>query len=170
MRTLLVLSLAFIGLLSTSGEDGPAASDPRAAALATADGYIDAYERLDLDAMGAWLDERSTFQDPTTAEIAPAGLALRGREAIVGGLRAALEGLRDVRLDYGERFHSGGLVVAIGRLAYRIPAASLGPGASDATFDVRVVTVLRIVDGKVREHTDYTDLSGWHDTVAAAQR
>lgn len=138
--------------------------------LAAADEYLEAYARFDLEALGDRLDERSTFQDPTTAEIAGAGLSLRGKDAILAALSAATAGLEDLRLEYDERFHSGGYVVAIGRLRYRMPAAMLGPQARDALFDVRVVTVLQLEGGKLREHTDYTDLSGWMETVAAARR
>jgi len=138
--------------------------------LQVAQSYLEAYGEFDLERLRPFWSEASVFADPTGAELGHAAAPMRGAGAIEATLRAAIARMLDLELVYDECYHSGGQAVGIGRLHYRLAGADFGPGYDDPTFDVRVVSVLRLAGGTVLEHTDYTDLSGFWGRVAAARR
>ncbi len=138
--------------------------------LALARSYLDAYGKFDFERLRPFWSEATVFADPTAAELGHSPAPTKGAAAIEASLRAAIARLLDLELVYDECYHSGGQAVGIGRLHYRLAGADFGPGYDDATFDVRVVSVLRLEGGTVLEHTDYTDLSGFWGRVAAVRR
>ena len=171
MRTLLALSAAvsLVVLLSAQSSPPPATPAPQAKLAETAERYLAAYARWDLDALQVFHSDASTWFDPTSAELGSVAGPFEGAKGIRVGLEQSTRGVRDLRFEFDERFVSADRAVAIGRLHYTLAGATLGPGGKDVTFDLRVVTALRIVDGVVVEHVDYSDFSGWLDTVRAAQ-
>ena len=110
------------------------------------------------------------WSDPTTAEIGPPAGPVTGPKPIVEFLRSSTRGIDDLRFEFQEQFSSGDRAVAIGRLKYTLRGANIAPGARDVAFDLRVVTVLRIADGVVLEHTDFSDFRGWSEQVRAATK
>lgn len=156
--------LAFAG--QTPQVDTPA---PRSVAD-VARAYFERYAAWDLDALRAFYDERSVWSDPTTAEIGPPAGPVTGAAPIVDFLRSSTRGIDDLGFTFEEQFSSGDRAVAIGRLKYTLRGKNIAPGARDVAFDLRVVTVLRVVDGKVREHTDFSDFRGWTEQVRAATK
>lgn len=163
MLSFAALSLA---LVTTRSPQAPTPGEP----LAVARGYLEAYGEFDFERLRPYWNEATVFADPTAAELGHSPAPTRGAAAIEETLRAAIARLLDLELVYDECFHAGGQAVGIGRLHYRLAGADFGPGYDDATFDVRVVSVLRLEGGTVLEHTDYTDLSGFWGRVAAARR
>ena len=147
----------------------PPAAGQRAP-LAVAKAYLAAYGRFDLEALRGYWTDATVWDDPTSAEIGPALPPTRGRDAIVRMLREALEPLLAPTIEYTEWFHSGEHAVGIGRLRYSLSASRVPSARHDVHFDVRVVSVLRIAGETVVEHTDYTDLSGFRERIAAARR
>jgi len=160
------VSSLLAALLAVSTPTPLTAQDP----LAVARSYLEAYGEFDLERLRPFWSEASVFADPTAAELGHSPAPTRGAAAIEATLRAAIAPLLDLELVYDECFHAGGQAVGIGRLHYRLAGADFGPGYDDPTFDVRVVSVLRLAGGTVLEHTDYTDLSGFWGRVAAARR
>ncbi len=162
----LATSLAIALFAQTDAAAQTAMGPPDPMPVATR--YLDAYARFDLAALHEFWDDASVFQDPTTAEIgAPLG-PVRGAKAITKALRGSTQGVTNLSFRFEETFHSGGRVVAIGRLLYTMPAKMLSKTEGDLEFDLRVVTVLHIEGDRVREHTDYSDFSGWRAKIAAA--
>lgn len=165
LHGLLAAVLAAALFAPVSAAQQPAARRP----LQVAKDYFAAYGRFDLAALRGYWTEATVFADPTAAEIGEALPPTRGGEAIARVLQTALAGLLAPSIEYSECFHSGGLAVGIGRLRYALPAGNVPEARRDATFDVRVVSVLRIAGDRIVEHTDYTDLSGFHERIAAAR-
>lgn len=168
LRTLLLASALAFALANLLPERTAAGRER--AELEFADRYLAAYSRLDFEALRGFWNERTIWSDPTTAEIGSAAQPARGPDAIEALLRGSLTGVEDLAFTFEERFHSGGIVVAIGRLRYRLPAAALGRETGDANFDLRVVIVLRLEGGKVVQHTDYGDFSDWRATIERSGR
>ncbi len=166
-RTLLLSVLLTLG----AGVALPRLADGRAQAaeLELADRYLAAYAQLDLEALRPFWDERTVWSDPTTAEIGSAAKPARGPDAIAALLNASVAGVENLAFTFEERFHSGGFVVAIGTLRYRLPAAALGRTQGDADFAMRVVSVLRLDGDTIVQHTDYTDFSRWRETIERSQ-
>lgn len=138
---------------------------PMAEALAVAVPYLDAYARFDLEALRPFLDEESTWCDPTSAELGEGGKPVHGAEAILAELRRSTTNVQDLRFEFDETFASGGHVVAIGTLLYTLPPEALGRTERPAHFALRVVVVLKIVGKTVRSHTDYSDFSHWQEAA-----
>lgn len=143
--------------------------DERAKRDEVATAYLAAYARWDVDALASFYDEDSVWKDPTSAELGAATGPFRGPRAIVDGLRKSTASITDLHFRFDERFASADHVVAIGRLIYTLPGALVGPSGRDVSFDLRVVTVLRVSGGKVREHSDYSDFSRWFERVREVQ-
>lgn len=169
LRSLCLVFFAFAFGWSLRAQS-PSTPDARAASRAAADRYLQAYAKWDLETLRGFLDAQSQWSDPTSAEVGATPGPVVGAEAILQHLRGSTQGLPDLHFDFEERFHSADHCVAIGRLRFTMPAAMLGPNANDASFDLRVVTVVRMVGEKVREHIDYSDFSRWDATIAAARR
>lgn len=131
--------------------------------------YLAAYGRFDLDGLRPFWTARTVFADPTSAEIGAPVPPTRGGDAIARLLRDALAGLVAPSIEYSECFASGGHAVGIGRLRFSLPAGNVPLARRDATFDLRVVSVLRIEGSAVVEHTDFTDFSSYHQHLAAAR-
>jgi thiol-disulfide isomerase/thioredoxin len=142
---------------------------PERRPLEVANDYLAAYGRFDIDTLRGFWTEATVFADPTAAEIGAPLPPTRGADAIASLLQVALAGLLSPSIEYTECFHSGGLAIGIGRLRYGLSAAGIPQAVRDATFDVRVVSVLRVAGNTILEHTDYTDLSGFHERIAAAR-
>lgn len=163
-RLLAAMLAAALFAPSSAGQQSPARRP-----LQVAKDYLAAYGRFDLVALRGFWTEATVFADPTAAEIGEPLPPTRGGEAIARVLQRALAGLLAPSIEYSECFHSGGLAVGIGRLRYALPAGNVPEARRDATFDVRVVSVLRIAGDRIVEHTDYTDLSGFHERIASAR-
>jgi len=164
MRSLVAL---FLALLTASLAQAP---DSRRGPLEVAEAYLAAYGTFDFARLRPHWNEATMYADPTAAELGHSPDPTRGAAAIEPMMRAAIARLLDLEIVYEECFHSGGRAVGIGRLHYRLAGTDFGPGYDDVTFDVRVVSVLRLEGETVLEHTDYTDLSGFWARVAAAKR
>lgn len=132
--------------------------------------YFERYAAWDVDGLRAFYDERSVWSDPTTAEIGPRVGPVTGADAIVNLLRSSTRGIDDLRFEFEEQFSSGDRAIAIGRLKYTLRGKNIAPNARDVAFDLRVVAVLRVADGKVLEHTDFSDFRGWTEQVRAATK
>jgi len=135
-----------------------------------AQAYFDAYARFDMEALKAFYDDESEWSDPTATEIGATLGPARGPQAIVDLLQSCTRGVRDLHFVFDPPILSGEYGVVTGRLYFTMPAAMIGPNGADTPFDMRVVTVVRMRGGKVREHLDYTDYRIWRDTLAAARR
>lgn len=167
LRSALLLLLLPVGALASlrSGQEADASD-----ASAVAERYLAAYEALDFKALAAFYTKKSVWQDPTGGEIGASTEEVVGGGAIVAYLRGATTGLQDLSFAWDERFRSGDQVVNIGTFRYSASGAVYGSSAETIPFEMRIVVVLQIRDGKVLRHTDYTDFSTWIEQLRAGTK
>lgn len=170
MRTPWLTLIVGLPLLAFAGQAQQTEKPAQRSVAEVARAYFERYAAWDVEGLRTFYDQRSVWSDPTTAEIGPQVGPVTGPEAIVGLLRSSTRGIDDLRFEFEEQFSSGDRAIAIGRLKYTLRGKSIAPGARDVPFNLRVVAVLRIADGKVLEHTDFSDFRGWTEQVRAATK
>jgi len=128
-----------------------AATTPRAIAEA----WLDAYSRQDFDRMTALMTADTVFLDPTSFEIAAVTerIEWRGPVAITAGIAAW--GVDHATYTIDRTYEASRHVVFIGHVD-----VAYGTGAAAQTYRYPITTIVRVADGHVLEHRDYTDFAG----------
>lgn len=120
--------------------------------------YMDAYSRVDWDAMEALMHAEIDFRDPTALGegIGPDGLIHRGRRDTMGALREFDAAYNPIGLNFewDTIFESNGRVVFMGHVNATYPTDTEGQ-----VFRWRAAqaTILELEDGKVIRHLDFAD-------------
>ena len=125
--------------------------------IASALAYLDAYQALDLERLEAFYAEDAAFHDPTSLRASVIGgpFVWRGRDEIMAGIRAWTESVSSLNYDVEDVYEASGRVVILGAVN---PVVATPSGS--AQFHYRIVTIVTVEDGLVREHRDYTDYAG----------
>ena len=125
--------------------------------IARALAYLDAYQVLDLERLETLYAEDATFDDPTSLRVPGIGgpFVWRGRSEIMAGIRTWSQSVTSLRYDIEDIYEASGRVVVQGAVN---PVVATPNGA--VQFRYRIVTIVTVEDGMVREHRDYTDYAG----------
>ncbi|MAC87987.1 MAG: hypothetical protein CMF73_01545 [Maricaulis sp.] len=151
-RLLFAVVLLSVGITPVTSAQ-PASVDLAPRALAEA--WLDAYARQDFDRMRSLMTADTVFVDPTSFEVAAVTQPIdwRGPEAITAGIAAW--GMDHAVYTVDRSYEASGNVVFSGHID-----VVYGDGASSQTFRYPITTIIRVADGHVVEHRDYTDFAG----------
>ncbi len=144
-----VLALAGAGVSA----DGPNGFD------ALIDRYLEAVRTEDWKTMASLLAPDAHYLDTSMTIFDRPPIDLRGPEAIVGFFRNANEesGTEEVRYDIRRRWTSGDTTVIDIVVHVRAAGDFFDVAKKTVEIEAALITILRIVDGKVIYHADYTD-------------
>ena len=167
---LLVIGAPATGRTTPSMRQDQSAADAVAAAessplLELADAYYEAYAALDLERMVTFLADDVQFRDPTLHLFpgetidAQAGLMVDGIDQVRAmlGQVFANESLLGLSWEVANRFASGNYVVLQGSFHQELDGRLLGTRERVLRISTTFVTVLEIVNDKIRSQTDYVD-------------
>ncbi|MEM1247593.1 MAG: nuclear transport factor 2 family protein [Acidobacteriota bacterium] len=118
--------------------------------------YLEAYERLDAEAMGSFYSDSVRFVDPTSEKtplVTP--YVYEGKEDVVRMLSTVSQFYERLELDVVRIWESSGHVVVVANTqgVLRQTDASGRP----IELSSQIVTVLLVEGGKIVEHRDYFD-------------
>lgn len=153
LRTILIsAALALTGASAHAQEMSEAETVARA--------YMDAYSRVDWDAMAALMSEDIIFADNTaTGTDDPEGIVTEGREALLEMLYGFEAQYHPIELGFvwDTVFESNARVVFIGHVNALYPTQD---PAQRFRWRSQQVTVVTVENGRVVEHRDYANYPG----------
>ena len=162
LRTILIsTALAVTGAAAHAQEMSEAESVARA--------YMDAYSRIDLDAMASFVADDVLFVDATaTGTGNPDGLSGEGREAMRALLQDFVDQYHPIELGFvwDDVFESNSRVIFIGHVNALYPTQD---PAQRFRWRSQQVTVVTVEDGRVVEHRDYANYPGAEQGLVPAQ-
>lgn len=126
---------------------------------AVAQRYLERYAAQDLDALAPLLADDAVFQDSI--------MHLSGRDQIVAGLGQVFESLTIDGYEAHRWIESGPRLVSadgIARFRQKIQ------GKGELRFEIPMVVVLDISDGRIVRHLDLVDVPAYRAQLAASQR
>lgn len=125
-----------------------------AAVVAQANAYLDAYAKLDTNALAGLYSEDAVFNDPTSTLVQGIGgpFVWRGRAEIIAHIREWAKTTKSLNYDVEHRYESSNHVVFVGTVKPLIMAPK-----GDVQYAYPIVTIITIKDGLVTEHRDYTN-------------
>lgn len=126
--------------------------------------YLKTFYDLNYEKLATFYTDESFWFDPSTSVIMPNAQKSVGKDKIIADLKSGFNGVQDAKYTFEKEFYSGQHVAIWGNYYYRIPAKYFqGMMHSDAIFEFNVpmVTNLVIKDGKVLEHLEHADWTGW---------
>jgi len=132
-------------------------SDGRIEDVATA--YLQVIQNQEWDRMATFLTPESHYQDFTMEYFGSDAIDLRGADAITGFWRKSSEdsGSSEILYVVDSRFTAGPAIVLDIALQVRVSGAYWNVDEPEIELKGRLVTFLRIEEGKVTHHIDFTD-------------
>ncbi len=173
-RIVVVVLLALPGSLNADEprERAPDTSTTGEAAVESLiERYLKAVRTLDWDTMGAILAPDAHYLDTAMTVFDRPPVDLRGPEAIIGFFRSANEqsAAEALRYDIKRQWTAGDTTVVDLVVHFRAEGAFLGMPGKMVEIDSALITILRVVDGRVTYHADYPDYPAFQEQ-AEAQR
>lgn len=162
LRTILIsAALALTGASAHAQEMSEAETVARA--------YVDAYSRVDWDAMAALMSGDIIFADHTaTGTDDPEGIVTEGREALLEMLRGFEAQYHPIALGFVWEtvFNSNDTVVFIGHVNALYPTED---PARHFRWRSQQVTAVTVRDGLVAEHRDFANYPGAEQGLVPAE-
>jgi len=157
------LCLSGLGGLLT-GEEGASGSIDR-----VAKSYLDAYTSSDEEALRHLLADDAEMLDVTAPAHFASAMRKKGREAIISYLNDYLKPVFEfpIRYDTHRSFFSESHAVFEANLIFYAKGPALGMEVKRPFFRIPIVTVLKIENGKVTEHIDFTDYQSYARQIQA---
>ena len=121
------------------------------------DKYIQSYFNLNQEEYSKHLSDSVTWSDPTWNEIDQKSKPVSGKQQVLNHLRNVTLGLTDIKYVIEHQFQSADLYIFEGMFSY----SWTDQNNKKFDFSIRDVTILKIKDNKIIEHTDYGDFKEW---------
>jgi len=125
--------------------------------------YINLYFTVQIEKYGAYFTEETIFEDPTTSLFREDNSHGRpvGKKAVIEFLSRGFEGIFDGEFQLEKKFVSGEFAVFQGNYKYKTKGERLGSEKPYFEFNLPLVTIIRVRDGKVLHHQDYANYEEW---------
>lgn len=113
--------------------------------------YVTAYAAKDYDTMENFLAEAAVFEDPANH--------FEGREAIIAGLKATLNGATETGVPAIEimKMRSGNNYIVAAFIDFNLLMAPGGTPEKEYNFKINFMIMLKAENGKIIRHDDFVD-------------
>ncbi|MEZ5891858.1 MAG: nuclear transport factor 2 family protein [Parvularculaceae bacterium] len=156
LATLIVAASAF-------AQGQPSYSELSATAGEVSDSYFESYVARDWDRIENLIADNVRTEDPTARDIF-GSVARVGKTEVMKGFREGFSSISAMNFDRQRVLHSGEYGIFEGVLHWTIDVNGV-----EVTSATPIVTVVRVVNGKVSEHYDYVDYQPFFTSLKAAR-
>jgi ketosteroid isomerase-like protein len=134
--------------------------------------YLNAIDDMDWQEMSALLSESAHYTDPTMTYYERPAIDLTGRERIVEFWRSSSEdsGTSDISYTVTQCFETAGYHMVNLDIAITVSGEFWNVDKDVILIPGKVVSVIRIDDGKVSEHHDFVGYAGAESVIGELQR
>ena len=134
--------------------------------------YLDAIERMQWQRMRSLLADDARYTDPTMIYFERDAIDIRGAEGIVAFWRSSSEesGTSQISYETTDCFETAGYNVVNLDIAITVAGNFWDVDKPEIVLPGKVLSVIRVVDGRVAEHHDYVEYSNAERVVAELQQ
>lgn len=161
---LVVLGLALCAA-QVWAQQGPSFGQASTATRTVADPYFKAYIARDWDRLEPLLADAGGFTDPTAALVF-GSVKFEGKAATLKNFREGYAAIKHMAFHPMRAFVSGEHALYEGTLDWTL---ALRNGRQAVTRGMPFITILRVVEGRVLEHSDFADYTPFLAAMRAAQ-
>lgn len=124
--------------------------------------YLKAIDDMDWQVMRSLLAEDAWYTDPTMTHYDRPAIDLRGADAVVKFWRSASEdsGTSNIEYNVSGCFETAGYAMVNLDIRITVAGEFWNVAKDKIVIPGKVVSIVRVVDGKVAEHHDYVDYAG----------
>ncbi|WP_299224681.1 nuclear transport factor 2 family protein [uncultured Psychroserpens sp.] len=119
--------------------------------------YLKAYFNMELEKSSEFMDDNMVWTDPTWSEIDPKNKPITGKQNILNHLKMVSDGISNMSYKIDHQFQAADIHIFEGILSY----SWTNTQGKVFSFSIREVTILKVKNQKIIEHSDYADFKTW---------
>lgn len=129
--------------------------------------YLKFYSSYNIKELDKLYADDAEFTDPISVVYQPnSPITVKGKMNILEFLKSASQMFKSFKYDIQEHFISGDYAVYMGHTIFEMYGKDLGIKEESVRFKTKIVTILKIVNGKIQTHTDYADYTTFLKQIA----